>query len=126
MHCASAPGSATLTGGCVSVVHQPLGAYPSHLHWVMTFGGVVPPDGTVTIIYREGTAGILQFEDIPIVRGTATADTGITSYGTKTIVGISVHGILVTSDVTKAAQQIFGPSVTVTSKEENLGGNACQ
>jgi hypothetical protein len=123
---ASVPGSATLTGGCVSVVHQPLGAYPSHLHWVMTFGGVIPQGATVTIIYREGTAGVLQFEDIPIVRGTATADTGITSYGTKTIVGIAVHAGLVTSDVTGSAQKIFGASVTVTAKEENLGGNACQ
>jgi hypothetical protein len=117
-------GAPTLTGGCVAVIHRNLRTYPSYLHWVLNFGGDVPSTATLAISYREEDGGILQFDDIPIVRGVATPDTGITRVGAKTIVGVTVHIGSNAFDLTESATSVFG-SFTVTSEQGVLAGNAC-
>jgi hypothetical protein len=118
-------GAPTLTGGCVAVIHRDLGTYPSYLHWVLRFGRDVPSTATLTISYREEGGGILEFDDIPIVRGVATPDTGITRHGAKTIVGMTVHIGSNVFDLTSSAVKTFG-SFTVTSEQGILAGDACQ
>jgi hypothetical protein len=87
----------------------------------------VPVQTTLYVTYHIGDSKPLQFGKIPITNGMATADTGITSYGMwqwNSLVAVSPNGS--TTDLTPGMLSVFGPSVTVTSAQGNLAGNACQ
>jgi hypothetical protein len=128
---ATAGSQPALEAGCVSVIHQPLSSlYPSYLHWLFGFGAgsTFPPGAMLDLSYREGSSGPFQsVTGIPIVDRRATADTGITMYGEK--IWSEAHVSASdgsTTDIIESFRSVFGSSVTVTSAEGTLGGNACQ
>lgn len=121
---------AKLYGGCVSVVHKPLGTFPSYLEWVFEFDPLTIPPGAVVVLRfaEEGSPDVVY--EAPIAEGRATLQTGITKYGLKVFTRLSVRvgsGTIgaQTYDITPTFQGFFGASATVTEQEGSLAGNDC-
>jgi hypothetical protein len=119
-------GTATCTGidvtlqlltACVLVTHDPFGAFPSFLTYVMAFAVLgLPPNAVLELLVR-GVNNDQAFMSPIAANGRVEARAGIGSFGSKELVRANVNG----RDVTAQVQAKLGTPV-VGSNEGRIAG----